>query len=67
MNHNNSTRTSSDEVMKHKESGYAGEDQGEDSRSLTASDFEVLNSENFFDKINDALQSVSIPHKPEPS
>ena len=56
MNHNNSTRTSSDEVMKHKESGYAGEDQGEDSRSLTASDFEVLNSENFFDKINDALQ-----------
>ena len=31
-----------------------GVDQ-EDTQSLTASDFEVLNSENFFDKINDVF------------
>jgi hypothetical protein len=32
----------------------------DDSQSLTASDFEVLNSENFFDKINDVFTSK--PH-----
>ena len=31
-------------------------DHESDSESLTANDFELLNSENFFDKINDAFQ-----------
>ena len=40
--------------MKNVESESHDEDM-EDSQSLTASDFDVLNKENFFDRINDAF------------
>lgn len=33
----------------------SGRHESDETQSLTASDFEVLNSENFFDKINDAF------------
>lgn len=48
-----SMSTYSDENAKKYELGEP-EDQ-EDTQSLTASDFECLNSENFYDKINDAF------------
>jgi hypothetical protein len=37
--------------------GDCGDDMDESS-SLTASDFELLNSENFFDKFNDVFQQT---------
>ena len=40
--------------MKNVENESHDEDM-EDSQSLTASDFDVLNKENFFDRINDAF------------
>jgi hypothetical protein len=36
-----------------------GDNEEDSQTSLTASDFEVLNSENFFDRINDSFQVLS--------
>lgn len=33
------------------------DDEIDESESLTASDFEILNSDNFFDKISEAIQN----------
>ena len=37
----------------------------DDTQSLTASDFEVLNKENFFDRINDAFTHSAMANKPK--
>jgi hypothetical protein len=54
----NSNSTFSDEVRMKKQ--QVKDQDLDDTCSLTASDFEVLNSENFFDKINDAFQATSL-------
>ena len=48
------TLSTNSEFMKDEESKLNDIDE-DDSESLTASDFEILNSENFFDRINDAF------------
>lgn len=34
---------------------------GDETESLTANDFELLNSENFFDKVQEAFANIKIP------
>ncbi len=63
--HSNSTQPMS-ESHTHQLGSNERDSATDDSHSLTANDFEVLNSENFFDKVNDAYNAVSLPStKPE--
>ena len=53
--HNNSMSTNSEDFKDDEHRSSLG--GNENSSSLTASDFELLNSENFFDKVQEAFQN----------